>query len=84
MKKIRSNSVPANIFLHELSESPERGPSEYYLDNYLLSQIWTSIYGRAEQVEWGWGLYIVEEYNIRMFSKAIIFPSIQAANGESS
>jgi hypothetical protein len=72
--------IPANIFLHELSENPERHPSAYWM-NRLPKKLGSSIYEGAEHVEWGWGVYIVEGYNHRMFGIFIILASVLAASG---
>ena len=72
--------IPANIFLHELTESPELHPSAYWM-NRLPKKLGTSIYDAADHVQWGWGAHIVEWYNLRMFGILIMFASVLGSSG---
>jgi hypothetical protein len=72
--------IPSNIFLHELTENPEHHPSAYWM-NRLPKKLGNSIFEGADHVEWGWGVHIVEWYNLPMFGILIILASIVGASG---
>jgi hypothetical protein len=63
--------VPSNIFLHELTKDPILHRSTTWMSR-LPKKLNNSIFSTVNEVEWGWGVHIVEGYNAKALGGAVL------------